>query len=384
MTVLARWLVVAVALAGCRLRFDEHDRVGDAADDAPVGPGKLPDVPRQVICKAEQYAAPVPADADLVIAGTASGYAAIWVDTRAPAPAQALLLDAYHNQVATHALPLLTDTRLGGLMDVGDALMMTSATGTVQAISAFSPDLTARPVHAVGVGPLMAREPFAYEASRQTIAVVLGSSDHTLDSRYVLPSGEPRQPGSNNIVPELLEISCGLGPATISQRIGHGHCAWTEQASSNPSPHCRVADISFDMPTIPQASTNGEISDDCHDIRAVSGLPEDDALMTVWRTGDGKIRANYFNDRFIEATVADRGSAPRVTFDDTRFWIAWLDDTGTLGIRAFDRLDGTGAAYAMPDWQPRGAEAFEFVHRGPETLLAVLREGELDLLTLCP
>lgn len=382
MTVLARWLVVAVALAGCRLHFDEQDR--DAAVDTPPGLAKLPDVPRAVICKAEQYAVPVPADADLVIAGTATGYAAVWVDTRTAAPAQAILLDAYHHQVATPTMPLLTDTRLGGLMDVGDALMMTSATGAVQAISAFSPDLVDRPVHVVGVGPLMARDPFAYEASRQTIAVVLGSNGHTLDSRYVLPNGEPRQPGASNIVPELREISCGLGPATNPQRVGHGHCAWTEQASGAPQPHCRVADISFDMPTIPQTSSSGEISEDCHDIRVVSGPPDDDALMTVWRTSGGKVLANYFNDTFIEATVADRGSAPRVTFDDTRFWIAWLDETGTLGLRAFDRMDGTGAAYAMPDWQPRGPEAFELVHRGPETLLAVLREGELDLLTLCP
>lgn len=381
---LSRWLVVATALSGCRFNFDPLDDDAGVIDapDAPVGLGALPAYPGN-ICKVDRYPVPVPALADLVIAGTDDGFTAIWVDTQTSAPAQALLLGPDHHQIAAPRVPLLTDTRLGGAMDLGDVLMTASATGSVQTISAFTPDLTMRSTHLVGVGPLMARDPFAYEATRATVAVVVGSNDHTLDTRYAAPSGEVRAPGPNNIVPELLEISCGLGPGVTGQQRGHGHCAWTERGTAPAQIDCRIADISFDLPTFPKVGSNGVFATDCHDLRAVSGPPGNDALMVVWRTEVGRIRASFFKNTPVTADIAERGSAPRVTFDDNRFWIAWLDPAGELAVRSLDPLDASGTSYPMPGWTPRGPEAFELVRRGDETLLAVLRDDELDLLTLC-
>jgi hypothetical protein len=130
------------------------------------------------------------------------------------------------------------------------------------------------------------------------------------------------------------------------------------------------------------------MSDDCYDVRDASGPPADDSMIVVWRTQANTLMATYsIASSEVNRTIASYGLAPKIVFDDTRFWIAFVDQTGTLQLTSFEHdraTRGDLAHFALAGWIPNGTEAFELVHRGLETLLVVIRPDELDVLTICP
>ena len=85
----------------------------------------------------------------------------------------------------------------------------------------------------------------------------------------------------------------------------------------------------------------------------------------------------------IVRMVSPSGRAPKVAFDGTQFWIAWIDNpAGELGIAAVD-LDGNLVASAPPGRTAAGDEAFQLVRSGSSVFLAVLGADGLDFVRLC-
>src|SRR5262245_7484865 len=107
----------------------------DGAADAPAIPGAICDVTRV-------RGLATPAAADLAIASVSEGYAAVWVNTASPQPAQAVLLAPNLQLLVQRALPEVQDVALGGIADVGQKLVLASATGKTQNLNVLGRDLT--------------------------------------------------------------------------------------------------------------------------------------------------------------------------------------------------------------------------------------------------
>jgi hypothetical protein len=149
-----------------------------------------------------------------------------------------------------------------------------------------------------------------------------------------------------------------------------------------PTLHCTIADI---YPSAPAPQVTGKIvwTSDCVDVRNASGPDSADSMIVVWTSLARTVEAHYAvstGDKL--GTIAQVGSAPKVRFDGTRFWIAWLDGANQLRLSSFD-LNGTIVGYSLAGWTPLGPEAFELVHRGGTTGVVLLSAGELDFLTIC-
>ena len=107
-------------------------------------------------------------------------------------------------------------------------------------------------------------------------------------------------------------------------------------------------------------------------------------MMVVWVDLNGAVQAHYaVSTGDVTATIGTPGSAPKLGYDGTRFWIAWLDGKGELRLTSFEVATGKLVQYELAGWQPNGPEAFELVSRGNETVLVLLSPGSLDLLTIC-
>jgi hypothetical protein len=93
-------------------------------------------------------------------------------------------------------------------------------------------------------------------------------------------------------------------------------------------------------------------------------------ILTHYSTGD------------VEAVITAAGSAPKVRFDGSRFWVAWLDGQGKLQLSSVE-LGGQVVAYDLAEWVPLGPEAFELVRRGTETDLVLLSKDGVEFLKIC-
>lgn len=154
-----------------------------------------------------------------------------------------------------------------------------------------------------------------------------------------------------------------------------------ENGDGSTSP-CTATDIRLQpVPAIPGGPV---LSSDCHDVRATSGPDVADSMIVVWTSSAGDVEARYIGGGGLDVArpIALSGSAPKVGFDGTRFWIAWLDGQDALQLASFDP-NGRVVPYSLPGWVPIGPEAFELVHRGNEAGLTMLTAGSLDFLTIC-
>lgn len=377
-------LVLAVGLCvGCgRLGIDPSRDAEDAPSPDVFELPAAPPVRGDVICKVIRHpVGPTPADVDLAITATDEGYAAVWLDTQAPGAGSAVRLGVDHQRLAVLELPYLTGTRLAGLLDVDGALVITSATGMVETVHRVSAELTTVHETTAFQDRVPSRDPLAPDAVNAGRLLVSASPEAftltELDDNGRLGASDEVPSGSAT----LQALACTNGDT-------HAHCAWVED-ESNGETRCVAADFLFEPPRKIDVAT--VIDNDCAMPRTASGARDANPIV-VWTTSTGSVMARYLSTQRPITTIASSGSAPKVQYDTAdndsgRFWIAWLDSAGTLWLTSFDE-DHEIASYEMEGWTPRGPEAFELVRRvssgQDEVVLAVLRDHELDLLTLCP
>ena len=352
-----------------RLSFDRG-----APNDA-NGTSDAPPLPT-AICNLDRIPlTTVPRVADLTIAPISEGYAAIWVDAAAAGAAHGALLGPNRQLLSSLAMPDITDTQLGGIADAGQKLVLSSATGMVEKPWILGRDLTTATQQGTLANHVMGRDPYPSDAAQSPRAFLTASAD-TLMMAYVASDGLINPQSSVFIAGgPITALACNDGP-------NHAHCVWTEKLTTGGS-QCTATDISFGIPTMPQIGSREVLSSDCYDIRNASGPDPADSMIIVWTTGTGGIEARYIaSTGNVSQTITTTGSAPKVRFDGTRFWIAWLDDKSVLQLSSFD-LNGTIVHYPLPGWTPAGPEAFELVRRGNTVGLVLLSPSELDFLTIC-
>jgi hypothetical protein len=175
----------------------------------------------------------------------------------------------------------------------------------------------------------------------------------------------------------ISELACADGP-------NHSHCVWADQPV-NDTAECVITDVNYMGSIAPVIGGHFSIGPGCSQIRNSTGPLAADGMMVVWIDINGAVQAHYaVSSGDLDATVGIRGSAPRIGYDGTRFWIAWLDGGGELQLTSFEVATGVLVQYPLPGWQPTGPAAFELVSRGNETALVLLSPAGLEVLTICP
>jgi hypothetical protein len=365
------WLAV-LGVIGCgRLSFDSTSLPsGDA------GPIDSPPVPTS-ICKVDRIPITTPAMADLAITGTAEGYAAVWVDPTGAMPAHGVVLAPDHRLDRSLDLGGLKDTRLGGITDVGQKLVLSTGTGGSQTTWVLARDLSVASSESTVMGAILVHGPYPSDTS-QSPRVFVSAAGTSVMAAYLASDGTINTAStvSHGTTGEVLDLACTDGP-------NHSHCVWAEaRPSPNGASQCTASDVRLQpVPSIPGGPV---VSTDCHDVRTSSGPDAADSMIVVWTSSAGDVEARYVGSGGFDIArpIALTGSAPKVQFDGTRFWIAWLDGKAALQLTSFD-VTGAIVGYSLAGWAPIGPEAFELVRRGNETALVVLSAGSLDLLTIC-
>jgi hypothetical protein len=174
-------------------------------------------------------------------------------------------------------------------------------------------------------GSFAGREPFASDQAqtpriwvRGTKTAVVGAyihDDGSLDADGTLPTSGP-----------VTSMSMKDGP-------DHSHITWTEDLGGGKS-RCFASDIRYI-----------------------------DSMIVVWQTAGHIVEARYLaSTGDIMRDMSLHGRKPKVRFDGTEFWIAWVDEGAgdQLHLASFD-LSGNVKDVALPGWQPVGDEAFQLV-----------------------
>lgn len=364
-------------MLGCgRLDFGSASR-GDAGDGPVID---APPVPAS-ICKVDRIpvASPPPA-ADLAIAPIAEGYAAFWVDTgpvAAVRTAHGMVLGPNHAVQRSVALPDITDLALGGAADAGQKLVLASSNGKDETLWVVERDLSKATPQSTLPGRVLGRGPYPSDAGLKDRAFVTAQSDK-IQISLVNSDGTANLGGASQFAANgpISELACNDGPS-------HSHCAWVDKSSAGAA-ECMICDVFYMGSIAPTVTSSLLIATGCSQIRNATGPLPADGMMVVWVDLNGAVQAHYaVSTGDVTATIGTPGSAPKLGYDGTRFWIAWLDGKGELRLTSFEVATGKLVQYELPGWQPNGPEAFELVSRGNETALVLLSPAGLDLLTIC-
>jgi hypothetical protein len=361
-------ILAALGMVGCgRFGFDDAH---DAAIDTPPVPAS--------ICKVERLPiASLPATADLAITGTSEGYAAIWVDQAGATQAHGLLLAPNHQLLSSLPMSDIKDPRLGGIIDAGQKLVLSTGSATAQTTWIVGRDLASTASESTLANTVMAHGPYPSDSS-QTLRVFVSASDTQVSAAYigddgVINTASTVNRGTSGVVTDL---ACADGP-------NHSHCVFVEKISSvNGASQCTATDVQLrPVPSIPGGPI---LSPDCYSVRTSSGPDVADSMIVVWTTADNRVKARYVGGGGLDTAsdISPSGSAPKVQFDGARFWIAYQDGQGVLQLSSFD-LNSRVVNYSLPGWVPLGGEAFELVRRGNETSLVLLSPAGLEFLTIC-
>jgi hypothetical protein len=364
-------LLAALGMLGCgRFGFNDTPDARDAGIDSPPVPGS--------ICKVDRLSiASLPATADLAITGTAEGYAAIWVDPSGLSKARGLLLAPNHQLLSSLPMSDIKDPRLGGITDAGQKLVLFTGTAGVQTTWIVGRDLATTASQSTLTNYVTAHNPFPSDAS-QSPRVFVSGSDTQVSAAYIDNDGVINTASTVNrgTTGKVTDLACADGP-------NHAHCVYVEAISSvNGASQCTATDVQLlPVPGIPGGPI---VSSDCYDVRTSSGPDVADSMIVVWSTADKRVKARCVGGGGLDmaSDVAPAGSAPKVQFDGSRFWIAYLDDHAVLQLSSFD-LNSRVVNYSLPGWIPLGGEAFELVRRGNETSLVLLSPAGLEFLTIC-
>jgi hypothetical protein len=159
--VVRAFILAALGMLGCgRFGFGEMPPAGDA------GPIDAPPVPAS-ICKVDRFPlTSAPTIADLAITGTSEGYAAIWVDPTGATQAHGIVLGPNHQVKTSLALPDLKDTRLGGITDVGQKLVLSAGDRVSQTTWILARDLSAAASESTLTASVMAHGPYPSDTNQ--------------------------------------------------------------------------------------------------------------------------------------------------------------------------------------------------------------------------
>jgi hypothetical protein len=373
-----RVALVALCLIGCgRLGF--HSPADDGGPEP--DPVDAPPVPVS-ICKVDRLRIPsVPHVADLAIAPTTDGYTAIWVDATFGGSARGVVLGASHQVLHSAALPAITDSRIGGLADAGQKLVMATATGTSETVWSIEHDLSIARSQATLPGHLMAHDSFPSDVGQKDRAFVTATGK-TIETSRVAGDGTIDLAGASPYVEEapIDELACADGP-------DHSYCVW-EKSLGTTAPTCNLGNVTYAITGPPKIGTHRFVFFiGCPgDVRAAPGPAAADSTIIVTSdpanpSGIGALYAVMPSD--LSRAITDTGTAAKVRFDGKRFWIAWLDVNTALRLTSLE-LNGTVIQYMLPGWTPAGPQGFQLVASGSETGLALLSPSGLDFLTICP
>jgi hypothetical protein len=365
-------------MIGCgRLDFHAEPRA-DGGIDVPMI--DAPPVPAS-ICKVDRIPVESPPHAaDLAIAPTAEGYAAFWVDTAQTATVHVthgMVLGPNHAVQLSAALPDVADIALGGAADAGQKLVLASSSGHDETLWIVERDLSKATPQSTLPGRLLGRDPYPSDAGLKDRAFVTAQDDQ-IEISLVASDGTANLGGASQFTANgpISELACTDGP-------NHSHCVWADQPAGSAA-ECIITDVYYMGSIAPVVGSHLSIAPGCSHIRNSTGPLAADGMMVVWTDINSAVQAHYaVSTGDVTATIGIPGSAPKVGYDGTRFWIAWLDGSGELRLTSFEVATGVLVQYELPGWQPNGPEAFELVTRGNETALVLLAPAGLDFLTIC-
>jgi hypothetical protein len=373
-------VLAALGMIGCgRLDFTARPGPDAALIDAALVDA-LP-VPAS-ICKVDRIAVDAPpAAADLAIAPTAEGYAAFWVDSNpatAVHTAHGVVLGRNHALLRSAVLPGVTDLAIGGAADAGQRLVLASSNGHDETLWQVERDLSNATPQTTLPGRLLTRNPFPTDQNKDRAFVT--AQDDKIQVSVVKRDGTVNVGGASQFAADgpISALACADGPS-------HSHCVWADQPAGGAA-ECVITDVNYMGLSAPTIGGHFSITPGCSEIRNNTGPLQADGMMVVWTDINGAVQAHYaVGSGDLTATIGIRGSAPKVEYDGTRFWIAWLDGTGELRLTSFEVGTGLVVQYELPGWQPAGPEAFELVTSGSgnESTLVLLSSASLDLLTIC-
>ncbi|TMQ04483.1 MAG: hypothetical protein E6J90_50825 [Deltaproteobacteria bacterium] len=375
---MSRVALVALCLIGCgRLGFRLPADDGGSEPD----PFDAPPVPAS-ICKVDRFPLPsVPHVADLAIAPSVDGYAAIWLDASFGGSARGAVIGSTHQLLHSAALPGITDSRIGGLADAGQKLVVATATGTSETLWTVEHDLSAANAQATLASHLLGHDPFPSDGQGNHAFVT--AKDKSLEVSRVAGNGAIDLAGASLYSEDasIDKLACSNGP-------GHSYCVW-EKTNGPSSLTCNLGSVIYLATGAPKIGSHRFVFliGGCPaDIRVAPGPAAADSTIIVTSNPSAPANVGVFyavSSGDVSRLITDMGSAAKIQFDGKRFWIAWLDPDTELRLTSLE-LNGTVIQYMLPGWTPAGPQGFQLVSSGSETMLALVSPSGLDLLTICP
>jgi hypothetical protein len=371
----ARWFVVVAALAvapvavgatGCgRIGFDAAG-TGLFGDDDVVPVANL-----QCGIKRTAFGNFL-ASGELAVTASTGGFYAAWTGTAAR-QAGIVKLDAQLDVVARFDSNV-SDANLTGLLDIGtDVLAAYADYGSVVDLWKYSSDLTIVNYTATLVG-LNARRPFVTNR-RVTQRAYLSAFDADLSVGFMDENGNVGASKSFPVGGTIIDVAGDNG-------VTDAAAVWVMRSSGG-GLQCAMGSIRVDTAATLGLASSQLVSRDCAYARIATGFG-DDMRLVVSTTAGGAVEARLFDaGGDVLRTISSSGRAPKVVFDGTRFWTAWIDNsTGELRIATVD-VAGTVFGSAQPGPEVAGDEAFDLVRAGSTVYLVVLSSDALDFVTLC-
>lgn len=191
--------------------------------------------------------------------------------------------------------------------------------------------------------------------------------------RYINPDGSTAsQEAVYDTGMPVRELAC-------ADATTHVHPGWRHDDGS-------ITGGVFDAtPATPTFNTTVVLQPGTQMRATVGDLGIDDG-MHIYVTPTGAIAVQY--DALVpgpEQILSPTGTAPRIGYDGTRFWAAWLDlRTGEQRLRIGHLASTGGITDVELPILPAGEESFELVRDGSRVDLVVRESDALSILQLCP
>jgi len=367
-----RWLVV-VALAGCgRFAFDELASDGGRSD-APALPGKL-------TCSATRLEIAPTMASELAVTPDGSGVTAMWLGS--DGSVRGLYGDALTGAPTEVTFSQGPVDEIGGVLRTSITLLYVTRRGAMQSLwrlNGTGPGSFSDSIELRSETTVMAREPFINETNTGLSRTWIRGESGGIRATYVDDAGVLK---SDTVLPTSNPV-IGLSGANNDS---HGHAAWSMDVGGGAD--CAQSDIDFPNGVAPVSGGGGPTASDCFAPRIDSGPPGTDSIATVFRAGAGTVEMAYFGSTVgTSKRLSEKGRAPKIKFDGTWFWVAWIDESGSADVLRLAKLaqDLTFDVVDIPGWTPAGDEAFELVKTTNGTVqLAVLGADTVSFLRTCP
>jgi hypothetical protein len=365
----ARLVVIVTAAGGAvacgRLGFDPEPQIEINGEGLPVA---------NLMCAGDRTAmGDMDSAGQLAITATGDGFYAAWTGTTEQ-PASIVKLDAQFRVVVRQILGPF-GPHLNGVLPLGGDVLAAYGNNDYAFVDMwkFSSDLSIQNYYATYAG-LPARGPFLSNPAG-TQRAYLWSYNNNLVASHMDSTGYAAQGSSFPMTGNIVEVAADNG-------VGDTAAVWIEDLGGGTS-RCTAGNIRFDTPTLPALVSTRPVSSDCRRARIAAGPSKDDWLV-VSTTAAGALEARYSTARGdVLRTLSSSGRAPKVRFDGTQFWIAWLDNrTGALRVATLD-LGGNVVTAAQAGPRVASDEGFDLVRSGDSVYLVVLGTDALDLVTLC-